>query len=847
MTATAGTAFLGTVTAQTDVTVKGASVNALSLTASTGNLLAQASGGTATVGTGTAKGTGKVEATGAGSVITSLTADGSAMLNAGGAATGVLVKSNLASVTVTGATINVGTADAKTALVMTASNGDLMLGTGSSGTTADLKTTGGAAGSGDITVSTSLVSGGAATVSSFSDARLASVNANTGDLTVNALSGEVTGVGTSAANLEAAGGKVAVDAGTLARLGIVKAGGDIGVTGDVISVVDANSGGVISLVADVGSITVGVGKSVGTAIVDAKGIANVTMLESMGGAATLMAGPTATIGTIKARDAITVIADSVAISTTALSSAAGFALTGRVGDVAVTDAKGVTASTVTAGRDALIGNAATTGGSLTVTATRDVSATGGGRATLSAAGPGGALSVEAKAGLARLGTLAANGAMTIKGKTSIDASATIASGDTLYETDGMATLGPVTATGKTVAITASNADIGGAISASKIVVVNKSTANALRLGTGATGTGGFELTEVEVNRLNAAEVVLDAGTGAGQSRQDVAIGALALDADTGSSRFDILALKRIDVTGVVTATGSTAARFVRFGGSISPNDRATIIRIEATATGGGGRILLGATQPGTTNPDPGSANLELRGTKIGVGQAQGFLQSLGLLSGGAPLDSATVSAQFIGNANSTLYNAVIGGAPYNPVDQVLLSARTLTVRVGDYALIQNTGSTGTSAGTILGGTFAAPINGALQASGPNPPDAGGFALFGTINGLTNATAALLGPTVINITAVDRANTRVNGCLVGSSGGGCLVNVVTQPTLNVFDSSKADIFKSAADFEVPFDPVVGTNNESLFGDVGTFGLENIPLGPQPDCVEPNCSPSSEQKP
>jgi hypothetical protein len=286
----------------------------------------------------------------------------------------------------------------------------------------------------------------------------------------------------------------------------------------------------------------------------------------------------------------------------------------------------------------------------------------------------------------------------------------------------------------------------------------------------------------------------------------------------------------------VTAPNSNADRKIHFGGSASGVGRADIISVPAESNGDGGSIRMG------------SANVELRGTKIGFGQIGGFLQPLGL-SSGTPLDAQSVAARYIGNAQSTLYNAAadVGGVRYTVQPEVvLLEARTLTVSVGEYALIQNTGLTGTSAGTVLGGSVSAPINGALFVSGPNPPDAGGFALFGTINGLTNSSAALLGSTIINVTAVDRANSRVNGCLVGSSGGGCLVNVVSQPTLNVFDSSKADIFKSAADFEVPFDPVVGTNNESLFGDVGTFGLENIPLAPTPDCTEPNCPPATEPK-
>jgi len=241
----------------------------------------------------------------------------------------------------------------------------------------------------------------------------------------------------------------------------------------------------------------------------------------------------------------------------------------------------------------------------------------------------------------------------------------------------------------------------------------------------------------------------------------------------------------------------------------------------------------------------GGANVDLRAARIGVGQDQGFLQAIGMTSGGTPLTSSAVATQYIGNPNSSLYNAGIGGAPYAPAGQSIFTARTLTVRITDYALFQNTSVAGLTRGTVLGGSVASPIAGALAAFGPNPPDAGGLALFGSINGISESATALIGPTAIGITAIDRTNVRVNGCIVGSGGGGCLVNVVSQPALNVFDNSRTDIFKTSADFQIPFDPVVGTNNESLFGDVGTFGLADIPLAPPIICTDPKDCPTTQE--
>ena len=127
------------------------------------------------------------------------------------------------------------------------------------------------------------------------------------------------------------------------------------------------------------------------------------------------------------------------------------------------------------------------------------------------------------------------------------------------------------------------------------------------------------------------------------------------------------------------------------------------------------------------------------------------------------------------------------------------------------------------------GSLATPSNPALRLVGLGAPQAGAFAIFGQINGTEGIAAALLGGAIINVTSVDRNVARINGCLIGS-GAGCLTSVVLTPTLGNFDPVRGDIFYAEADFELPFDPLVGTNNDTLFGDVGTFGLSDIPLEP-----------------
>jgi hypothetical protein len=324
------------------------------------------------------------------------------------------------------------------------------------------------------------------------------------------------------------------------------------------------------------------------------------------------------------------------------------------------------------------------------------------------------------------------------------------------------------------------------------------------------------------------------------TRQNVAIGGLALDAGVGATRLDVLGLRRFDVTGTVSGAGGRA---LRLGGNAAVSELASVIRVAANPDGTGGRLLLTA-----------GGSLELNGQAIGVGQDAVFLTDLGLKAGATPLAKELVASQFIGNANSSLYSSIIGGAPYNPPGQTIVSATKLSVRFNDYALFQNTGTAGTTTGAVIGTTTASPTLAALVITGAVPPEGRGFAIFGTINETPSSATSLLGEAIIVVKDVDRANLRINGCLVSSGGGGCLVSTIVQPTLQVFDTSRTDIFKTSPDFEIPFEPLVATNNEALFSDVGTFGLGDIPIGPAsaptpasgPVCTDPNTCPKKDNK-
>jgi hypothetical protein len=240
---------------------------------------------------------------------------------------------------------------------------------------------------------------------------------------------------------------------------------------------------------------------------------------------------------------------------------------------------------------------------------------------------------------------------------------------------------------------------------------------------------------------------------------------------------------------------------------------------------------------------PGLA-LDLRADRIGMGLDSGFLGTLGLTPGGTPADPTSVGTNFIANGSSTLYNAgAFGTAAYT--NQAILTADSLTVRYTDYALFQNTGGSAANAGASIA-SLADPSTPALVLIGPNPPDAGGFSLFGTINGVPDSATAVLGDQIIALSAVDRLGARVNGCVIGS-GSGCIASTFGQPPLPPLNAIRGNIFSTQGNFSIPFDPVVGTNNESLFGDVGSFGLSDLPL--QPIECDPNkegdCAPVNQE--
>jgi filamentous hemagglutinin family protein len=676
-------------------------------------------------------------------------------------------------------------------------------------------TAGGALSGGDFTTA------GMASLTGQSIA-LTGITTTQGSLTATATGGDLAISRVTAGGLATLTGTGAVTVnGLTAGALAVDAGGDV--SGGTYAVNGAAS--VVGQAVTLAGLTSDTGDVTATA---RAGDVAITRLVA-GGAATATASGAVAIGEFGAKGAGAITAtgggirlDTATASALTLKAAgdiggrtgAGATLASTVGDLTVTGDRAVTLAGATSAGDATIGGTdvrvsgglsaarallvqartALTVGDATAGSTLSLTATNG--LTAQALRAGGDTSLKAGAALTT-GAIDTGGALSVIGGGDVSLASSRTSGAATIDAVGIATLGQMIA-GPSLTIKASDARLSGIQRAAAVGFENRTgDTSALRLGDG-TAADGFQLSDAEIKLIEADALTFRQGTGA------VEIGTLAFDADAGRRTVDVLGTGRMTIDGVVSGAG--AGRMFRFGGTTtSETDTASAIHVAATSTAGG-RLLFD------------TADLDLRGNRIAVGLGAGFLNLLN--------DDATVTqvvAGLVGNANSALYNANLGGGTYDPSAPTTVSAHSLTVRYGDYALFQNTGVARTNTGIVLGGTPTAPVNPALSLRPTTASNT--FAAFGTINGVGATAAALLGPDAVALGNANVSATRINGCVVGS-GAGCLTAIVIQPTLQVFSASQADLFGSVADLTVPFDPLVGGSNEELLTGLAA-------LAPKPD--------------
>ncbi|WP_169715670.1 beta strand repeat-containing protein [Sphingomonas mucosissima] len=790
-----------------------------------------AAGGTMSVDTVSAARTLAIGAT-AGVTFDRLAAN--AVTVAGSAVRGNAIAAD-AGVTVRGATIDLGAVNA----------GADFTGTGSGAVAVGAITTGG-----DAVVS----SGGAATIGNVSAARayrvtggavtLGGVQQATGEVRIVTTGGAVQGAELSLTSgaamvLEGAGGVnlggtavraggalgLRAGSGNAIRLGSVEAtsvggfngtmitdrlthegsfaagdvtAGSIGVTlnaGD-LALGRVNGRGAVSLVAT-GSVRTG---DIDAARLDARAGAGLTLGTTKVGDMATLAGtsivtPQVTAGalTITTAGAISGVGDGADGGRAALRTTAGDivldANTARLGEVNSAGAATLRVGTINAaGR---------------LAAARQLLIEARLALTLGEASAGGDLTLKATDAV-RTGALTAAGKLAVEGSAITLGSATATAGIAL-DAAGLVRSGALTG-GPSVTIRGADAELSGVVRGTSVQFATRDPAStALRIGDGTAGDG-FRLSTSEVGFVTADALQFDSGSGA------MEIGTVALTS-TNAKSISMLSSGDVLVSGQLSSGGGAQA--IRIGGNAG-DSQAQTLHVVATSDAGGRLYVDGA-------------DLELRANRIAVGLAPGFIDTL--QPGEAGIAQA---AALIGNANSALYNPLLGGAAYAPDATTTLAARSLTVRFGDYALFQNSAIPGQNSGVTLG-SVAAPTQSALSVSSSAPPASASFALFGTINGISGASTALLGDPVIEIDPTLLANSRINGCLA-RSGAGCLTTIVIQPTLQVFNWNSEAVFGIRQDVSLPFSPIIGANNEELLSGLPALAPEEL-QNTQPPADQP----------
>ncbi|MEO1221566.1 MAG: hypothetical protein AAFY42_09495, partial [Pseudomonadota bacterium] len=629
--------------------------------------------------------------------------------------------------------------------------------------------TGGAVTAGNDAALTAATSITATDVGAANDALL-SAGGSIGYSSVSAGANADLDAGTSiAGGPVAAGNNATLDAGTsITTTGDVTAGNDAALTAaDAISYANIDAGNDATLTA--GTMVDGDAVSAGNnAAITAGTSINATDVTA-GVDATVNAGTTLTAAMVSAGDDLTATSgtDMTLASAAADSDSSGagvVALTSSSGPLQVTGASSGVSVSVDSGGTVSLGNTQSTGGDVSIQAVGDVTS-----------GP------IVSSDNIDIGSMTAPSNVTLFGTSTSGAGIDITTGGTILIGD----TGQVTA-GTDLNTSSGDIDIadGGLLKANDTATLTVTGGEeAVQLGDGATGDA-FTLTDAEINRIEATDLVVNAGM------RDIAFTGIAFDDLVGSSSAVFATTGDIDFTGSLSGAG--AGRLFRFGGGPA-SDSADLAGTIAFDIEQGTALFAGA-------------DLELRGNRILFGSST-FLADDQNSPRNLPIE--VVASTLVGQGNSILYQEQGLNAP-----ATYLSAQNLNVIYGEAALFQNSGLFS----SVVVETTGAEIGGTLTlnptSNGPNA-----FALFGSLGVLSDNAAALAGPTIIiqqSEEEVQDFSSRINGCIIGS-GAGCL-NTIIGVTVIEISPEQLDLLTAEDEVLLPFDPLVGTNNEGLFSDV-----------------------------
>ena len=346
-----------------------------------------------------------------------------------------------------------------------------------------------------------------------------------------------------------------------------------------------------------------------------------------------------------------------------------------------------------------------------------------------------------------------------------------------------------------------NLAAGASIAAAERVRLGSSNGAGVVIGDLATVTGTpYQLSAAELLRVTGprADVDADVGLAATAAGRTVLIGTGTIA--PSATQFGIRARGAIEVRGAFampTANG-VPARTLTVGGFTESTtadgasaDAASSIRVVTSQT---------PTLSGGSINAPGSL-VRLRANQIIVGQQPNFVDAL--QANAAPLDIETVRTQFLTRPDSTFFTA----RPfYSQPSATTLSAGTLQLQAGQYALVQNTGFSTQQPGGATVGSLS------LTRLGAADPLVG---FFGTIAGQTGSLAAVtIQPGQLNGITPD--NVRINGC-VALQTTGCITSSTSIPIVNIVDPTRVLLVTNAPDLSLPIELVTGSTNEALWRD------------------------------
>jgi filamentous hemagglutinin family protein len=476
-------------------------------------------------------------------------------------------------------------------------------------------------------------------------------------------------------------------------------------------------------------------------------------------------------------------------------------------------------------------------------------------ANLDITGPlnaGGAIAVAATGALKTAAVTATTGAISLAGQSVDVASASGASDITIAVRNG-ATLGAITGgSNSTVGITSNQIAMNGAITAGSVTLTKADGATGItQLGNfNSNAANAFALSQTELALINSNNLTVNAGN------STLDIGDLQFTANAGKNNVSLLTLGQLFVRG--TVVGSGLGRTFVLGGSATGKDLARVITINATPIAPTDNPAQPTSPPSSAQPDTNgtalnanstgggrllfdNSNLELRGARIVAG-LEAFRNITGFSANGTGIPLALVESQFIHNEVSQLYSAEAGSSGgYLGNTVPLLSANNLVLRYSDYALFQNTGGAGVSSGINLGGS-AQPNLGSLTLDASLSNGQNAFSLFGTLAGVSGELTALQGAPTLILNGINPSSSRINGCLVGSTTG-CLTATVVQILTGVIKNQELTVVDIETDENLLFNPIVGTNNESLFS-AELIGSTN--LGNETACESGSANCSVERK-